>query len=32
MVASPMTYELNGRQYILTPIQETILAWTLPAK
>ncbi len=32
MVASPMTYLIDGRQYILTPIQDTILAWALPAK
>ena len=30
MQASPMSYELDGRQYILTPIQNTILAWALP--
>jgi alcohol dehydrogenase (cytochrome c) len=30
MVASPMTYELDGRQYILTAIQGVIFAWALP--
>ena len=32
MQASPMTYELNGRQYLLTPVQNVILAWALPEK
>jgi acido-empty-quinoprotein group A len=32
MVASPMTYMIDGRQYLLTPIQDTILAWALPTK
>jgi alcohol dehydrogenase (cytochrome c) len=32
MAASPMTYELDGRQYLLTPIQNVIFAWALPAK
>jgi alcohol dehydrogenase (cytochrome c) len=30
LVASPMTYELDGRQYLLTPIQNIVLAWALP--
>lgn len=30
MVASPMTYELDGRQYVLTAVQNVILAWALP--
>lgn len=30
MVSSPMTYELDGRQYILTGIQGVLYAWTLP--
>jgi alcohol dehydrogenase (cytochrome c) len=30
MTASPMTYELNGRQYLLTPVQNVIFAWALP--
>ena len=32
MVASPMTYELDGRQYLLTPVGSNMLAWALPAK
>ncbi len=32
MAASPMTYELDGRQYLLTPIQNVIFAWALPEK
>jgi len=32
MVASPMTYEFNGRQYLLTPVQNVIFAWALPDK
>ena len=31
MAASPMTYEIDGRQYLLRPIQNVILAWALPA-
>jgi alcohol dehydrogenase (cytochrome c) len=30
MVASPMTYQIDGRQYILTPVQNVILVWALP--
>ena len=30
MVASPMTYEIDGRQIVLTPIGNVILAWALP--
>lgn len=30
MVASPMTYELDGRQYLLTPVGSNMLAWALP--
>ncbi|WP_180539033.1 acido-empty-quinoprotein group A [Nevskia soli] len=30
LVASPMTYELDGRQYLLTPIQNVMIAWALP--
>ncbi len=32
MQSSPMTYELNGRQYLLTPVQNLIFAWALPGK
>ena len=31
MVMSPMTYELDGRQYLLTAVQNVIVAWALPA-
>jgi hypothetical protein len=27
-----MTYELDGRQYLLTPVQNIVLAWALPEK
>ena len=30
MAMSPMTYELDGRQYILTPVNDIIYAWALP--
>jgi acido-empty-quinoprotein group A len=29
---SPMTYELDGRQYIVTPSDSVVYAWTLPAR
>jgi acido-empty-quinoprotein group A len=32
MMTSPMTYELDGRQYLLTAIQNVIFAWALPRK
>ncbi len=32
MVTGPTTYELNGRQYFLTPVQNMIYAWALPEK
>jgi acido-empty-quinoprotein group A len=32
MATSPMTYELDGRQYLLTAIQNVIFAWALPQK
>jgi alcohol dehydrogenase (cytochrome c) len=32
MVTSPMTYECDGRQYLITAIQNVILAWALPEK
>ena len=30
MVASPMTYEIDGRQIILTRAGNVIFAWALP--
>jgi acido-empty-quinoprotein group A len=30
MVASPMTYELDGRQYVLIPVQDVLYAFALP--
>ena len=30
VVTSLMTYELDGRQYLLTPVQNVIFAWALP--
>jgi alcohol dehydrogenase (cytochrome c) len=30
MVASPMTYQVNGRQYLLFAIQDTLYAFALP--
>ena len=32
MVASPMTYELDGRQYLFTAIQNVMIAWALPVQ
>ena len=32
VVSSPMTYELDGRQYVLTAVQDVIYAWALPEK
>jgi acido-empty-quinoprotein group A len=32
MVASPMTYALDGRQYVLTPAGNVVFAWALPEK
>ncbi len=32
LVMSPMTYELDGRQYVLTAVQNVMLAWALPPK
>ena len=32
MVASPMTYELEGRQYLLIPVQDALYAFSLPEK
>ena len=31
MESSPMTYELDGKQYVLTAVQDQIFVWTLPA-
>jgi hypothetical protein len=31
MDSSPMTYELGGKQYVLTAVQDSIYVWTLPA-
>jgi alcohol dehydrogenase (cytochrome c) len=28
--SSPMTYELDGRQYVLTGVDSVLYAWTLP--
>ena len=30
MTSAPMTYELDGRQYLLTPSGSTLYAWVLP--
>jgi alcohol dehydrogenase (cytochrome c) len=30
MVASPMTFELEGRQYLITAIENSIFAWVVP--
>jgi alcohol dehydrogenase (cytochrome c) len=32
MASAPSTYELDGRQYILTPVGGSLYAWTLPSK
>ena len=32
LVASPMTYQLGGRQYLIIPIQDTLYAFALPEK
>jgi len=31
MTASPMTYELDGRQYLILAVQEILYAFTLPS-
>ena len=31
MGSAPMTYELDGKQYLLTPAGNVLLAWKLPA-
>ncbi len=30
MESSPMTYELGGKQYVLTAVQDLVFVWTLP--
>ncbi|HTV56877.1 MAG TPA: acido-empty-quinoprotein group A [Terriglobia bacterium] len=30
LTGCPMTYELNGRQYLLTPVDSVLYAWALP--
>jgi len=32
LVSSPMTYQLDGRQYLLVPIEDTVYAFALPKK
>lgn len=32
LTGCPMTYELDGRQYILTPVDSVLYAWALPAQ
>ena len=32
MSSAPSTYELDGKQYLLTPVGSTMYAWTLPEK
>jgi acido-empty-quinoprotein group A len=32
VVASPMTYQLDGRQYLLIPVQDILYAFALPEK
>jgi alcohol dehydrogenase (cytochrome c) len=32
METSPLTFELDGRQYLMTAIQNVIFAWALPRK
>jgi alcohol dehydrogenase (cytochrome c) len=32
MAGAPMTYELEGKQYLLTPAGGVLFAWTLPSK
>jgi hypothetical protein len=28
--SSPVTYQINGRQYLITPVDSVVYAWTLP--
>jgi alcohol dehydrogenase (cytochrome c) len=30
MVSSPMTYELDGRQYVVEGVQGVLYAWAIP--
>jgi alcohol dehydrogenase (cytochrome c) len=30
MLTAPSTYELDGKQYLLTPVGDAIFCWTLP--
>jgi alcohol dehydrogenase (cytochrome c) len=30
IVASPMTYQLDGRQYLIVPVQDVVYAFALP--
>jgi alcohol dehydrogenase (cytochrome c) len=30
LTGCPMTYELDGRQYVLTPVDGVLYAWSLP--
>jgi acido-empty-quinoprotein group A len=32
MVSSPMSYQLDGRQYVLTAVQDVVYAWALPER
>ena len=32
MANSAMTYELDGKQYLVTPVEDTLYAWTLPVR
>lgn len=32
LTGCPMTYELNGRQYVLTAIDSVLYAWALPKR
>jgi alcohol dehydrogenase (cytochrome c) len=32
LLASPMTYQLDGRQYLMIPIYDTLYAFALPEK
>ncbi|HEV2689717.1 MAG TPA: acido-empty-quinoprotein group A, partial [Bryobacteraceae bacterium] len=30
LVSSPMTYEIDGKQYLLTAVQDLVMVWKLP--